>query len=56
MEGENKKIAMHSILTVSIHAHLMQHIWHTICMLTMGEIIFYRKITKQFGHLMLSGV
>jgi hypothetical protein len=26
MEGENKKIAMHSILTVSIHAHLMQHI------------------------------
>jgi hypothetical protein len=26
MVGENKKIAMHSILTVSIHAQLMQHI------------------------------
>jgi hypothetical protein len=45
MVGENKKIAMHSILTASIHAQLMQHIWHTICMLTMGAIIFYRKIT-----------
>jgi hypothetical protein len=26
MVGENKKIAMHSILTLSIHAQLMQHI------------------------------